>query len=354
MVTPHYTLRKLTHTLLILSVVGCAPLQTMTPDFRAQSMTKLQAGLISLDCTVACSLNWVTERERLRALDGAGDWESLALKVVQIGYQKDLAYYYLGRASEGLGYRDAALRYYRESYTLATGTMHGPQCRSVAGGCMGVDLLAVLPVKLKLNTGLAVSDANRGSMTQGRNADNTQRRESPLPAPLATPARDGSQDSSLIQKPPTPITRKIVDNLTIQLGRNEKYTESWTLHDGHAEDTDSELGSSSAYIRLRIYGDLNGDGVTDAVVIVHQEGPGNHVDVYLVAVLAASVTPHVTNTQYIENRGAGVGVKSFQIKNGKIVLDALLVGPNDANCCPTKRVVLTYVVKNGKLVRVPN
>lgn len=168
MVRPPYSLRKLTQTLLIVSVAACAPLQTVTPDFRAQTMTTLQAGAISLDCTVACSWNWVTERERLRALDAAGDWESLALKVVQVGYQKDLAYYYLGRASEGLGYRDAALRYYRESYTLATGTMQGPQCRSVAGGCMGVDLLVVLPPKVNPSPAAGDSSEKKSSTTQGQ------------------------------------------------------------------------------------------------------------------------------------------------------------------------------------------
>lgn len=111
-------------------------------------MAKLQAGAINLDCTVACSWGWVRERARLRAFDAAGDWEALAVKVAQVGYQKDLAYYYLGRAAAGLGYPDAALRYYRESYSLATGTKAGPQCRAIAGDCMGVDLLTVLPQKL--------------------------------------------------------------------------------------------------------------------------------------------------------------------------------------------------------------
>jgi hypothetical protein len=342
-------------TLAFLGLTACAPVQTMNPEFRAQTLSALRSGTINLNCGASCAWGWVNERERIRAFDAAGDWESLALRVAQVGYQKDLAYYYLGRAAEGLGYREAALSYFGDSYTLATGSQPGPQCRQVAGGCMGVDLLAVLPVKLKLNAGAAAPGVNRTAMKQGPNADSAQSRESALPAPLATPARDGSQDLSLTQKPLTPITRKIVDNLTMQLGQDEKHTDSWSLRGGRAEMEDPEFGSSmSAYIRLRVYGDLNGDGVADAVVLVNQEGPGNQVSVYLVAVLAANGTPHVTNPQFIDSPGHGVGVKSFQIRNGKIVLDSLQVGPNDAMCCPTKRVVLTYAIKNGKLVRVPN
>jgi tetratricopeptide (TPR) repeat protein len=175
-----YTLRKLTPALSFLALVACAPLQTVTPDSRAQTMTTLQAGEISLDCTMACSWNWVTERERLRAFDAAGDWESLALKVAQIGYQKDLAYYYLGRASEGLGYRDAALRYYRESFALATGNLRGPQCRAVAGDCMGVDLLAVLPGKLNPSRPV-VSSAKQSSTTQGQAVETAKSKQMSRP-----------------------------------------------------------------------------------------------------------------------------------------------------------------------------
>lgn len=340
-------------TLAFLGLTACAPVQTMNPEFRAQTLSALRSGTINLNCGASCAWGWVNERERIRAFDAAGDWESLALRVAQVGYQKDLAYYYLGRAAEGLGYREAALSYFGDSYTLATGSQPGPQCRQVAGGCMGVDLLAVLPVKLKLNAGNAASGGNRIPMKQGQNADSAQSRESSLPAPLATPARDGSQENTLPQRALSPITRKIVDNLTMQLGENEKYTESWSLRGGKAEKNDPELGSSSAYIRLRVYGDLDGDGVADAIVLVIQDGPGNHADVYLVAVLATPGMPHITNSQFITSMGSP-DFKSVQIRNGKVVVNALLVGPNDANCCPTKRVVLTYAVKNGKLVRVPN
>jgi hypothetical protein len=44
----------------------------------------------------------------------------LAVLVVQIGYDEDLAWFYLGRAAEGLGSDKAALKYYKISAALAT------------------------------------------------------------------------------------------------------------------------------------------------------------------------------------------------------------------------------------------
>lgn len=340
--------------LFFLGLAACAPVQTMNPEFRAQTLSALRSGTINLDCGAACAWGWVTERERMRAFDAAGDWESLALRVAQVGYQKDLAYYYLGRAAEGLGYREAALAYYGDSYTLATGSQPGAQCRQVAGDCMGVNLLAVLPTKLKLNAGSTPYGINRSSMKQGQNADSTQSRESSRQAPLATPAGDGSHESSPTQKPLNQITRKIVDNLTMQLALDEKNNQSsWSFRDGSVSITDPEVGTYGADISLRVYGDLNEDGVADAAVIASQEGPGNSARYSLVAVVAAPGKPLITNPQFITSMGSPQ-FKSFQIRSGKIIINALLVGPNDANCCPTKRAMLTYIVKNGKLVRVPN
>ena len=55
--------------------------------------------------------------------------------VMQIGYVNDLTYYYLGRAAEGLGYRDAAKTYYQISERL---TVSGKACNGEgATSCNG-------------------------------------------------------------------------------------------------------------------------------------------------------------------------------------------------------------------------
>lgn len=161
--------------LLLLALAACSSVPTNTPESRAQTLSAFRSGKINLDCGVPCTWGWVNERARMRALDAAGDWESLALLVAQVGYQKDLAYYYLGRAAEGLGYREAAYAYYGDSYTLATGSQPGARCREVAGDCMGVNLLAVLPVKLKSNAGMVASSAKQNTAAPVEKWNNDQK-----------------------------------------------------------------------------------------------------------------------------------------------------------------------------------
>jgi len=38
-------------------------------------------------------------------------WRELAIETLKTGYHLDLAYYYLGRAAAGLGFKDAARKY---------------------------------------------------------------------------------------------------------------------------------------------------------------------------------------------------------------------------------------------------
>jgi hypothetical protein len=37
---------------------------------------------------------------------------------MKVGYGKDLGYYLLGQAAEGLGYNEGALKYYQQSATV--------------------------------------------------------------------------------------------------------------------------------------------------------------------------------------------------------------------------------------------
>jgi hypothetical protein len=53
-------------------------------------------------------------------MNEARQWRDLAVLVMQIGYTNDLTYYYLARAAEGLGFRDAAKTYYQTSLRLTS------------------------------------------------------------------------------------------------------------------------------------------------------------------------------------------------------------------------------------------
>jgi tetratricopeptide (TPR) repeat protein len=58
-------------------------------------------------------------------------WEALALTTLKTNYGDNIAWFYLGRAAEGLGYFDAALSYYEKSIQLSDSALTrclGPVC----------------------------------------------------------------------------------------------------------------------------------------------------------------------------------------------------------------------------------
>jgi hypothetical protein len=78
-------------------------------------LRRLQAGEPMLDCRLACLDAWRTNRTTALVLNETRRWRELAILVMQTGYTDDLTYFYLGRAAEGLGYREAAKTYYQIS-----------------------------------------------------------------------------------------------------------------------------------------------------------------------------------------------------------------------------------------------
>jgi hypothetical protein len=133
----------------MLVIVACGGPSPIATADRASLLDQFRAGGVELTCQLPCAGTWVNNLPLLRTLDETGQWKQLAVEVTRINYQKDVDYYYLGRAAEGLGLAAAARGYYARSYALATGPVDGPRCRPIDGSCNGVDLLAVLPGKLQ-------------------------------------------------------------------------------------------------------------------------------------------------------------------------------------------------------------
>jgi hypothetical protein len=115
-----------------------------------QVLEQLQDGKAVLDCTEACADAWRRDRSDLMARYSAGDWRELAALVIQTDYRQDLAYFYLGRAAEGLGANSAALEYYRTAESLATGTIEGAKCAATPEGCNGLSLLTEVLLRIQV------------------------------------------------------------------------------------------------------------------------------------------------------------------------------------------------------------
>ena len=86
------------------------------------------------------------------------------------------------------------------------------------------------------------------------------------------------------------------------------------------------------------FGDLNGDGVSDAAVLLAENYGGTGVFVSVIAMLNQNGLAVQAASELVDDRPI---LNSITIQDGQIILDATVHGPNDPGCCaaqPNKRV----------------
>lgn len=180
--------------IVILLLCACTPRYTVvTPELHSQMMADLKAGKPNLTCDLECVFSWTSNFRRMITLHNASQWEALAELVMQVGHGKDISYYFLGKAAEGLGYYDAAAKYYRYSLELCNGRNKLYHCRAVKSGnyCGGLDLTATLP---KLIASVQAQGKTQGGMlTQVGSQSSGIDRSDPAPALLENTPAPGCQ-----------------------------------------------------------------------------------------------------------------------------------------------------------------
>ena len=101
---------------------------------------------------------------------------------------------------------------------------------------------------------------------------------------------------------------------------------------------------------LTSVGDLDGDGVVDAAVVLIASGGGSGSFRELAAVLNQDGTPrHVASAPL----GDRVRVLSTAFRAGRIEVRMLDHGPGDPLCCPSVDTVRTYALEGHRLKQVP-
>ncbi len=112
-----------------------------------------------------------------------------------------------------------------------------------------------------------------------------------------------------------------------------------------AEDSATELVVMLTH--HAVFGDVAGDEVEDAVVVLVSQ-PGGSGSFYDLAVVRKQ-DDALTNLARIQ-LGDRVQIKSLDIENGEIIVVMLAQGPDDPMCCPTQTVSNHYVLESGELV----
>ncbi|MFH1486326.1 MAG: hypothetical protein ABIH46_09665 [Chloroflexota bacterium] len=97
------------------------------------------------------------------------------------------------------------------------------------------------------------------------------------------------------------------------------------------------------------FGDLNGDRVEDAAVILVTNTGGSGFFKELAAVVNDMGMPkHVASVEL----GDRTKVDSLIIESGKIAIKAIVVGPGDQACCPTHEATAAFRLEADKLIEV--
>lgn len=148
--------------------------------------------------------------------------------------------------------------------------------------------------------------------------------------------------------------------LTIEQLNNAEYTtyvffpepRTYVLTDGqYRQGTDPTSPDYVSVVLLErfAFGDLNGDELEDAAVLLSESHGGAGTFVSLIAVLNQEGKPAQAAAVLVDNP---LMVNDLTISNGQILLDALVHGFEDAECCPTFPVRRAYLLLENELVLV--
>ncbi|HRW09314.1 MAG TPA: hypothetical protein P5121_29640, partial [Caldilineaceae bacterium] len=161
-------------------------------------------------------------------------------------------------------------------------------------------------------------------------------------APTVTQAQDESEE-------PT-ISFETLSNLTYF---NEYSAEDQvTLENGQYEEEDPASAGDGLLVTLTgyvAYGDLNGDAVEDAAVVLESNTTGTGRFYNLAVVIDEDGTLTNVATTLLGDR---VELNDITIVDGQIVVDMVTQGPGDAQCCPTLAVEDLYALEDGELLLV--
>ena len=145
--------------------------------------------------------------------------------------------------------------------------------------------------------------------------------------------------------------------LTINELRRGEYRSAWSskgtikLSDGIYKEKIAPDSASELVVRLTdkiAFGDLNGDGVEDAAVILVSDPGGSGTFYDLAAVINREGKAKYAAGVFLGDR---VKVEEVSIKSGQIVAKMVIHHRTDPRCCPSLRVEQEYRLQGDEVVR---
>jgi len=160
----------------------------------------------------------------------------------------------------------------------------------------------------------------------------------PVEAPAATPSAVPAPPSLTLEQ----LQNGIYQSDLVQGGKV-------TLVNGRFEApiAGTALKATATLAEQIASGDLNGDGLFDAAVVLATNTGGTGVFKDLHAVLNQGGQAVDTAVMTLGDR---VQIKALAIREGEIIVDMMTHGPKDGLCCPTVEVVQTYRLQGNNLV----
>ena len=164
-----------------------------------------------------------------------------------------------------------------------------------------------------------------------------------IPAPSETPL----PPTVMLQPTTTPLLTPVV--LTAEELMNSPYVLPYSQKTVTLTDGAYTGGSGADYVEVHLadpiaLGDLNGDKIDDAAVVLAENTGGSGTFKSLIVILDQN-GPIQAGAVQLGDRNQ---IKTLGIQDQRILLDMVVHAPNDPMCCPTQPVKETYTwVKSG-------
>ncbi|MGR8998172.1 MAG: META domain-containing protein [Gammaproteobacteria bacterium] len=149
--------------------------------------------------------------------------------------------------------------------------------------------------------------------------------------------------NSVIIKDNNRLTKNVLNNTTYHIGE----LGTIRLDNGKFKHRYGEGATQINEVTVEkiAFGDLNGDGLDDAAVVLTWQNGGSGTFKYLVAIQNVSGLPRQMDSILLGDR---IQIREMSISDGKVALDELTFGSRDPMCCPSQSIKQTYSLRSGK------